>query len=301
MKKILLSMLALVALAGCSKSANTSGVNSDDLVAIQLGAGVASSAKAPIVTGSTVNAGIAGWENTSTETYASTPTWATDITTTAHASTQQTVTWTTSKYYNADNNTKTYMKVWYPKGTLAGTSVTFPNTAGDVDVLLAPAISGSKDDASGKTLAFVHKTTQLKFKVIAGAGLSAGTQIKRITLKNVQLPVGFDLSKDATADDAVSYATAGDLNIANLTQTTIPAIAISVGDAVMFKPWSDNTLTIDVETNETTYTAKTFTTSDFKLSEGSSYEVTLSFGQAGIGLTATIAEWNAATGSGSIE
>lgn len=301
MKKIFISMLTLAALAGCSKSENTPEVNFGDLVAIRLGADVATSTKAPIVAGSSVNAGLAGWENTSAETYAAAPTWATDITTIANSTTGQTVTWTTAKYYNADNNTKTYMKAWYPKGTLTGTSVLFANTLGDQDVLLAPAVSGSKDDASNKALAFTHKTTQLKFKVIAGAGLNPGTKIKRITLKNVQLPTGFDLTKDAAVDGAVTYATAADLNIPNLTETAITATATSVGDAVMFKPWADNTLTIDIETSETIYTAKTFMTSDLQLSEGSAYEVQLTFGQAGIGLTATIAEWQTANGSGSIE
>lgn len=308
MEKILLPILALAILASCSKNENGPDTQGDR-VAILLGAGVETSTKAPIVQDNDVEAGIAGWETSAAANYATTPTWSDgQIKTKAHGTTAQSVTWenNTQKYYNADAATKTYMKAWYPRGTVdvsvsASPKVTFTNTDGSVDALLAPAISGAKDDAANKSLAFVHKTTQVSFQVKAGAGLAPGTKIKKITVKQVQLPTGFDLTKDATTADAVTWASAADLEIPNLTEAEITSSAATVGDPVMFKPWADNSLTLDIETDKATYTAKTFTTSDNKLSEGSAYVVTLTFGQSGLELSATIADWVAATGEGEIK
>ena len=299
MKKILLPILALAVLASCSK--HESDESPSGRVPIRLGAGVEASTKAHVVSGSSVNAGIAGWEATGTVDYSAATAWATDITVTADPATGQAVSWTAQPYYNAANTIKTYMKAWYPKGTLMDLAVSFTNTDGSVDALLAPTVNGSKDDASGKALAFAHKTTQVSFQVKAGAGLESGTKIKKITLKGVQLPTGFDLTKESTDAGAVTWATAGNLEIPNLTEAEITTTAASAGDPVMFKPWEDNSLTVDIETDKATYTAKTFTTSDDKLGEGSAYVVTLTFSQTEIELTATIADWIAATGAGEIK
>lgn len=300
-KQILLSFLAAgLLLSGCSK--NESGDPSDGgRVPIRLGSGVAMVSKTPVNNGTQFTAGIAGWENTSSETYAAAPLWNTTIQTTANATTAQTVTWTKQYYYNADEGTTTYMKAWYPAGTLSGTSVTFPNTVGDVDALLAPVVSGTKNNKDGKVLAFAHQTAQINFKVKAGTGLAANTKLRSIKIKSVQLPTGFDLKKTGAA--AVTYATAADLTVPGITAdaTTIAATAASVGSPVMIKPITGNTFSIDVETNNATYTGKTVTVTGANIEAGTAYDVTLTFTQSTIELKATVTAWKDATGSANLE
>lgn len=299
--RILLSFLAAgVLLSGCSK--NESGAPSDGgRAAIRLGSGVATVSKAPVNDGTQFTAGIAGWENTSSETYAAAPLWNTTIATTANATTAQTVTWTKQYYYNADENTTTYMKAWYPAGTLSGTSVTFGNTDGSVDALLAPVVSGTKNNKDGKVLAFAHQTAQINFKVKAGEGLDPTTKLRSIKIKSVQLPTGFDLTKTGAA--AVTYATAADLTVPGITAdaVTIAEAEASVGNPVMIKPISGNTFTIDVETNNATYTGKTVTVTGTNILAGTAYDVTLTFTQNKIELTATVTAWENATGAAEIK
>lgn len=300
-KQILLSFLAAgLLLSGCSK--NESGDPSDGgRVPIRLGSGVAMVSKTPVNNGTQFTAGIAGWENTSSETYAAAPLWNTTIQTTANATTAQTVTWTKQYYYNADEGTTTYMKAWYPAGTLSGTSVTFPNTVGDVDALLAPVVSGTKNNKDGKVLAFAHQTAQINFKVKAGTGLAANTKLRSIKIKSVQLPTGFDLKKTGAA--AVTYATAADMTVPGITAdaTTIAATAASVGSPVMIKPITGNTFSIDVETNNATYTGKTVTVTGSNIEAGTAYDVMLTFTQSTIELKATVTAWKDATGSANLE
>lgn len=299
--QILLSFLAAgVLFSGCSK--NESGDPSDGgRVPIRLGSGVATVSKAPVTDGTQFTAGIAGWENTSTETYAAAPLWNTTIQTTANATTAQAVTWTAPQYYNADENMTTYMKAWHPAGTLSGTSVTFPNTDGSVDALLAPVVSGTKLNKDGKVLAFAHQTAQINFKVKAGTGLDATTKLRSIKIKSVQLPTGFDLKKTGAA--AVTYATAADLTVPGITSdaTTISGTETSVGNPVMIKPITGNTFSIDVETNNATYTGKTVTVTGANIEAGTAYDVTLTFTQSTIELKATVTAWKDATGSANLE
>lgn len=300
-KQILLSFLAAgVLFSGCSK--NESGDPSDGgRVPIRLGSGVATVSKAPVTDGTQFTAGIAGWENTSTETYAAAPLWNTTIQTTANATTAQAVIWTAPQYYNADENMTTYMKAWHPAGTLSGTSVTFTNTDGSVDALLAPVVSGTKLNKDGKVLAFAHQTAQINFKVKAGTGLDATTKLRSIKIKSVQLPTGFDLKKTGAA--AVTYATAADLTVPGITSdaTTITATAASVGSPVMVKPITGATFTVDVVTNKAAYTNQTVTVTGANIEAGTAYDVTLTFTQSTIELKATVTAWKSATGAADIE
>ena len=297
--RILLSLLTCgVLLAGCSK--NEGGDLADGgLTAIRLGSGVATVSKAAVTEGTAFTAGIAGWENTNTENYANAPTWNTSIQTTANATTGQDVTWTAQQYYNANGNTTTYMKAWYPAGTLSGTSVSFDNTDGSVDALFAPVVSGTKADKNNaKTLAFAHQTAQISFKVQAGNGLAANTTLSSITIKNAELPTGFNLSTDVA-----TYASAADLTVPGITTgaTTISQTAAAVGSAVMIKPISGKTFTIDVVTNNATYSDQTVTVNTDNIEAGTAYEVTLTFGQPGIELTSSITPWTAQSHNQSIQ
>ena len=240
-------------------------------------------------------------ERRDSKTYTAAPLWNTTITTTANATTAQAVTWTAPQYYNADAGTTTYMKAWHPAGTLSGTLVTFPNTDGSVDALLAPVVSGTKLNKDGKVLAFAHQTAQINFKVKAGTGLDATTKLRSIKIKSVQLPTGFDLTKTGAA--AVTYATAADLTVPGITSdaTTITATAASVGSPVMVKPITGATFTVDVVTNKAAYTNQTVTVTGANILAGTAYDVTLTFTQSSIELKATVTAWKSATGAADIE
>ena len=304
--RILLSFLAAgVLLSGCSK--NESGNPSDGgRAAIRLGSGVATVSKAPVTEGTSFTAGIAGWENDEAETYAAAPLWNTTIQTTANAEDGQNVTWNKQQYYNADEGTTTYMKAWYPAGTFDETDktkVTFENTDGSGDALLAPVVSGTKltKDADDKVLAFAHRTAQINFKVQAGAGLAENTTLRSIKIKDAQLPTGFDLTKEIA--DAVTYAEAADLTVPGITADaiTIAETATSAGSAVMIKPITGNTFSIDVETSNATYTGQKVTVNGTNVEAGTAYDVTLTFGQGGITLKATVTAWKTETGSAAIQ
>ena len=303
----LLLGLGLSVLAGCSKEYAGSNDNGA-LVPIELGAGVNVISRAVISTGSEVKAGIAGWETASAPTYAGTPSWGgsddLEVITTTASETAQNVSWTTPRYYAPGGET-TYMKAWSPAGTFStDNTVSFANTDGSVDVLLAPVVSGSKTSKVSAPLAFKHMASQIKFSVKKGVGLAEGTKIASITIKNAQLPTGFDLKKGIDEDGVVTYAAAADLTVPNIDGSKEISNAIAgdpVGDAVMIKPIASKTFTVDIATNNASYANKTVTVTTDQVLAGYAYEITLTFGQAGIELTATMADWKTAAGSAEIQ
>ena len=159
-------------------------------------------------------------------------------------------------------------------------------------------MSGSKYDAAAKQLRFEHPTTQLKFRVVAGEGLDAGTQLRSITLKGVELPTGFDL-----AADAVTYAAAADLAVPGIDGTqVIGAAAAAAGQPVMVRPVAGNRVTLDVSTSTADFPGVVATIDgDADFVPGKAYTVTLTFRQSEVALTATVTPWTAGTGSGGIE
>lgn len=303
----LLLGLGLSVLAGCSKEYAGSNDNGT-LVPIELGAGVNVISRAVISSGSEVKAGIAGWEAASTPTYAEAPGWGgsgdPEVITTTASETAQNVAWTAQRYYAPDGKT-TYMKAWSPAGTFStGNTVSFTNTDGSVDVLLAPVVSGSKTGKVSAPLAFRHMASQIKFSVKKGEGLAEGTKIESITIKDAQLPTGFDLKKGIDDDGAVTYASAADLTVPNIDgskEIGNTTAGDPVGDAVMIKPIASKTFTVDITTNNASYTNKTVTVTTDQVLAGYAYEITLTFGQAGIELTATVADWKTASGSAEIQ
>ena len=309
MKRTFTLLLGRAVLEGCSQEEIGNYENQNDaLVPIELGAGVNTLTRAAISSGDPVaNAGIAGWETAAdAANYSDATAWNTTISTTADNKTSQTVTWDdgTQRYYHAEADITTYMKAWYPGGTFSPTdkTVAFKNTKGDVDVLLAPVISGNKVNKGAKNLAFQHMTSQIKFLVKAGAGLAEHTTIKSITIKDAHLPTGFDLTKGIDDEGAVTYGNAADLIIPNIKNNQeITTVATSVGDPVMIKPIDSKPFTVTIETDHATYADKTVTVSTNKVLPGYAYDITLTFGQAGIELTATIADWEKATGGAEIQ
>lgn len=311
MKLILISILAIASLTCCTKGDKNGGLGPDDSAPIVLNAGVPtatarSESKAPIVSNSTFTAMVAGWEASGTVDYTQSASWNTTTSTITASAVAQAITLTTAQVYNTNSAIKTHIKAWYPAEAPTLNVVSFTNTDGSVDAMLSTSIVGSKSDRRDKTLAFVHKTTQLKFIVKKGEGLAAGTTIDKITVKDAELPTGFDLTKEATATDAVSYAAIADLDVADITPGAITIGTTPTGDAagspLMIKPITGNTVMLDITTNNNTYTGiKATIDNDPDFVEGRAYTITLIFGQSSVDLKTTVADWTTETGSGNVQ
>lgn len=296
MKKFILPALALFALASCSEE--DVPVDDNGRVQIQFGAGVESTiTRAPVSTGTQVSAQIAGWE--STEDYSAVPAWVSNISFTANPA-AQTVTWDMPRYYLSNGN-NTYMKAWYPADTDSNVEngiVSFVNTDGTVDAMLAAGVSGSKSTPA-TNLAFSHKTAQLRFHVTGTSNLEPGTTLTSIQVQNAQLPTGFNLTNDqVTASAAATVNVPGISNNEITTGSSDPFV-------IMVMPM--DALTINVTTNKAEYRDRAVTITNpasiqgTGLAEGVAYDITLTFDRNEITLTATVAEWLEGTGTATLD
>lgn len=102
MNRIILPIMALAALTGCSKNgAHTA--NTDDRVPVRLGAGVEVQAKAPVNTGMSFEAAVAAWETSApTVDYGAATAWRQTVTITADPTSAQTVVLEPARYYRPD-------------------------------------------------------------------------------------------------------------------------------------------------------------------------------------------------------
>ena len=327
--RILLSLLtAGILLSGCSKSEHEEGsgpVPGDgQSVAIRLSSGIGTptkvGTKAPVTADAPATVQIEGWESSTAPDYTkATSNWqstaAVKVLTQEEIADDETandITLSPPQYYNADGNTKTFIRGWYPQVASSNGTVTFTNTDdGTVDVLLSNEVSGDKNAEVGQALVFDHVTAQLIFKVVKGEGLAAGTRIKTIKVKNTAVPASITLGNVADGADAtvVNYTDKSELDVPNIKVAEIGQTAEPAGDPLMVKPVDNNTtVTLYIETvkEDGTTTAATYdnvalTTSDGKLTKGSAYTVTLTFKQAGIKLEGSITPWNdKATGEGEV-
>lgn len=334
MKQILYFAIAALfasGLASCSNEGDAPDVpggKTDGAVAICLGSkvktnlnvitradGVSNEGPIDNTTGS-ITFGIAGWERLQTGEYNATPTemetydqgalWATTASCAVHDTEKKSVIWTEQKYYNADENKKTFMKAWYPAGTINEdkSSVSFENTTGKIDALWATPIYADKWDKNDKNLNFAHKTAQIKFKVQKGEGLEAGTKLKSITLQDVNVPVGFDLK--AVTESEVKYSNVVNLKVPDYTEgsTTITDYATSpspfIGSPVMIKPITNKKFKVTVETDKAIFRDMEVTVNTDNIQAGTAYTILLTFKQEEIVLTATVAQWTNQDGNGEI-
>jgi len=304
MKKIGIYLFIGTVLCACSGSDDRDLPLPDvEKTPVVLSAGLPVQSRAVINTGDKFTAGVGGWETAGTAAdYIAAATWNTTAVITASASVR-TVELAEEQHYNDNNAVRTYMQAWYPAGKLLGGIVSFDNPNGTVDAMMAGEISGSKEDNTGKVLSFTHRTTQLKFKVVADPSLPRGTALKRITVKGVQLPTGFNLAAGKVVFEENPKA----LNIPGLAvPIEIPGEAAAAGEPVMVMPMPGNTVGLEIETSEATYSNVVATIDDdTDFVEGKAYVITLTFcGQSSgqsLGLSATVTEWTHGTGSAEIE
>lgn len=300
MKSCFFSAVAMALLASCSGSEVDEVIDNGQPVAISLSAGVQTAtavSRAPITGSATFAATILGWEGEAAD-YAAKP-WESKASEIAANATGASLTLTPVRYYSADATVNTYMQAFFVSSEVTaaenGYVYTITDSNGQSDILLAPAVTGNKDDASGKNFAFVHPLTQVKFKIKAGTGLAANTTLTSITLKSVQIPGSLDFSKTA---NVVQYAAAGDLLVAGISTPAIAAEA-SVGNAMMISPLA--ALTLDVVTSVGAFSnIAVKIDSDATLLAGKAYTITLTFNQK-IEASASVTDWVDGTGSGTVE
>lgn len=304
MKRIGIYLFIGTALCACSGSDDRDLPLPDvEKTPVVLSAGLPVLSRAVINTGDKFTTGVGGWETAGTAAdYSAPTTWNTTAAITASASVR-TVELAEKQHYSDNDAIRTYMQAWYPAGELSEGKVSFDNPDGTVDAMMAGEVSGSKEDNTGKVLNFTHRTTQLKFKVVADPSLPQGTTLKRISVKGVQLPKGFDLA----AGKVVFEDNSGSLTVPGLaTPLEIPGEAAAAGEPVMVMPMTGNTVGLEIETSEAIYSDVVATIDDDDdFVEGKAYVITLTFrGQSSgqtIGLSATVTEWTHDTGSAEIE
>lgn len=304
--KPLCLLLAAASLCACSKSESGEQLSGGD--AIRLSAGLPSASvqsKAAINSGDKFTPAVAGWESTAAASYTAAPTWNTTTSEITASATAQAVTLTAPQVYNANGAVKTYMKAWYPQGTLSSGTVTFTTNDsykgdGTDDVLLAGEVSGSKSDRENKVLAFEHLTTQLKFVVKAGTGLAEGTKLTKIELKNVDVPSGINLATNALLTSSKNALSVPDIDGSLVIGTT--AAGDPAGSPLMIAPPTGKTVTLKVTTSTAEFDNIVATIdNDDKFQAGKAYTITLTFDQKNIELSATLAEWSDGAGSGLVE
>lgn len=285
-------MLSVILMASCSKGVRTDS----ELVPITLGAGMEAMSK--VGPTDAITAGLAGWEGATAD-YTNNPIWNTTIGVPASGGS---VTWpATHPNYNSNAGTKTFMTAWYPSngtdGTLSGKTVSFATQDGSIDLLLATA-EGYKNVSPAPALSLAHKTTKMSFNVVAGTGFPAGN-ITKITVNGVKVPMSMELS----ATNTITWSAAKNLDVYSGAGHAITNTETTVPGEVMFEPWTTANVfpTISIETTIANYpNVSIATTSDTFLSEGKHYVITLTFNMQGISMTASIADWNAAAGTGSV-
>lgn len=291
MKTISFIALTLALLTSCSEQGDS--VDTNDR-AIRLNAGVTTVLAKSAITVGSFDATVAGWETSqSNPDYTSAPTW-TSPSTTITIGSGNNLTLTGNPEYNIDNNTKTFITAWYPKGTLTNGDVTIDSPNGDVDVMYAGAVSGSLGNKINIPLTFNHLLTQFKFIVINGGGWNETQKLQSIMINNAQLPQSLNVGTGV-----ITYTSAVAFNIQGIAAQTITTTGNAAGNPVMIAPITGNSLplTIVTDSGSVNITAKT---TDQNYEIGKAYTVTITFNNNSIGVSASVTAWEEGSASGSV-
>ncbi len=288
-------------LSGCSSAGDPIDEPDGAGPEVLLSAGLTAVTRAVIGNDAKFTASIGGWESDGAADYTKNVTWAS--TSTVSSKGTNTLSLTPVRYYSQNGSVKTYMKAWYPGGTPQNGVVKFAGTSGfsgngTDDILIASAAVGSALDAGQKSFTFRHLTTQLKFTVKCDALFEASnTTLRSITIKNVGVPTGLDVSAEKLVCNVQALGVTGIDGNGKITQT-----AALVGAPVMIDPFKGKTIYIDVTTNEVTYHDVPVTISDANAVAGKAYTIALDFKSFAVTAQASVTDWvNTGTGSGVVE
>ena len=267
MKKFILSILAIAAMASCTKTSEDD-VDPNAPVEIKLGGSITALSKAA-VTDNTFTAQVASSETTND--YTTSPWSGTDA---GKINVNNgSVTFTQTEYYPNDGGT-IYMKGFAPQATINAGQVAY-TISGKEDIMVTSEISGSRTDNTGKELTFNHLLTQLKFKLVAedADAITYWGSITSITVKNVEKNLVLKLNTGELSIATTSNK--GDLEVSeeftSKALTTTPA----ENGYIMVLP-STTAYVLNIKTAENTQGVDV-TISPVVTVKGTAHEITLTF------------------------
>lgn len=305
MKTLVLSMISIAAtvaaMTACTSESdpiNEITNPKDAKVEIKLNAGVIGvETKAAITGDDTFEATIVGWESADKPTAEAELAWQTTAKNISGKASNEVLKLEQTQYYNP-NGTKTYIRGFYPTATPNGTSITFTNETGSVDLIMSDLTDvGTKAATLPVNIPFSHKLSQLKMNIKKDASLGDDVTLKSITVKNAVVPTGFDL-----ITGTINYSEPTDISISNISDASINNTDGSiVGDPIMIKPITEtNAITLDIVTSQGTFSGIAVNLDDTDTDGGTSYNIDLTFKKKDVSTTASVTDWTSGTGSGDV-
>lgn len=285
MKRIIFSMLAMVAMVSCSSE---EGINPDDNtpVEIKLNAGVNTVTKAIVTTENLSKAYFANGNETNV--YTTTP-WTANI---ANGK----ITFDPAQYYPGDNSS-IYIKGFAPEGIYKEGVVSYTIT-GDEDIIVSEEINGSKNTPMTE-VAFGHLLTQLQFEVVAANSdvTTAWGILSSIELTEQPTALELDLSKNELAKATIPVLTS--LTTKGYTAAAIPTTATSAGYIMILPEQTSIPLKITtIDGGVKTVTAQL--AGGVATAKGKAHKITLTFA-AEVTATATVTEWGIDGAGGNVD
>lgn len=203
-------------------------------------------------------------------------------------------------YYDSNNLTKTYLIGYYPQATLTSNNVSFtiPET-GDDDIMVTTPVNGSKNSPISN-IEFKHLLTKLNFTTVKGTGVVGDIKITSIKLSGTKKTASLSIGANPTLTFS---GEAGDIKVYE------DATGINIGGSdplsVMVQPGVSMTVTIIAG-------SVTYSNIDIKLGDagnesseaGKAYDVILTFSNKEVAANASFAtnwETNKGTGSGDVQ
>ena len=292
MKKFILSILAIAAMASCTKTSEDD-VDPNVPVEIKLGGSITALSKAAVTT-NTFTAQVASsgiTNNYTTSLWSGTDAGKINVN-------NGSVTFTQTEYYPNDGGT-VYMKGFAPQATINAGQVAY-TISGKEDIMVTSEISGSRTDNTNKELTFNHLLTQLKFKLVAedADAITYWGSITSITVKNVEKDLVLKLNTGELSIATTSNK--GDLEVSeeftSKALTTTPA----ENGYIMVLP-STTAYVLNIKTAENTQGVDV-TISPVVTVKGTAHEITLTFKISEIASSAKTTPWTTGDpGSGEVK
>lgn len=310
MKKIFMSMLALVALASCSsEEVLNEPVDNGQRVPITMRAAVVNvGTKAAIESdndGKTTEdiTEVVFYKLEDDETPA-TLNWASSVKCSATIkATDGTIEFTPTIYYPSNPNKYAHLIGFHP-GTIAGTftnnSLSINGFNGTQDIIYATKVSGNKSTTSAPTAEFNHKLSQFKFKLSSSNFDTTDplNNVTKISVKGTHQPQSIDLETGKITYGTTEFTAELDLSAEN--SNTGVVVGNELDKSLLIQPYDSAnpytlTMTITLKSGVTIDVAG-LTVAD-QPAEGSSYLIDLTFSQKEISGNATITHWTVKTGA----
>lgn len=284
MKKNILSVLAILVIAGCSEQKIDTNAGAE----IKLSAGIKQV---------TTKGAIDTWANTpvsfakgsATNKYLDT--W--DATISADGD----VTLNPTRYYPPTAKEQIFLRGYAPQGTFTGGSVVFSrNINGTQDILLSDEKSGGVLDrfTPEKSFTFSHLLTQLNFTIVADQSFADGANLTSIQVNGTKLPLAMNVESGI-----ITYAATSAPIISFADTKAITSTVSKPFGTVMVEPQRPITLTIVA--GGVTYTNIAVTIDDDVTPQvGTAYTIALTFKSVAIDAKATVTPWKAGSGSATV-